>query len=309
MNTPIAIKSAIITGATGPVGLKLVEFMAARGVRMLVAVNPSSTRNNALRGLPVSIEYRGLQNLEALNPAGTWDAFFHLGWTGTDNRLARNDALEQAKNIKYSLDAVELASRAGCKVFVGTGSQAEYGLLPDGIARANTLVAPLEAYGVAKYAAGRLSARRCAELGIRQCWGRILSVYGEYDRPTTLIMYAVSSLLRGENPKFTPCEQLWDYLYAGDCAEALWRMAVSGSHGTAYPLGSGSWQPLKEYLEEIRRQIRPEAHMGYGELPYPEGQVMRMRADTSALELDTGYKPRTNFAEGIGQLAISIVER
>ena len=33
----------------------------------------------------------------------------------------------QNANIKYTLDAVELAKRLGCKTFIGAGSQAEYG--------------------------------------------------------------------------------------------------------------------------------------------------------------------------------------
>ena len=33
----------------------------------------------------------------------------------------------QLQNIQYTLDAVRLAKRLGCKVFVGAGSQAEYG--------------------------------------------------------------------------------------------------------------------------------------------------------------------------------------
>jgi len=304
MNSPTSIKSAIITGPTGPIGRKLISLLANQGVRLLLVSHAASGRNGALAArFGGNLLTCGLQGLGSIMPQERFDAFFHLGWLGAENRETRNDALKQGKNIRYTLDAVELAARSGCKVFVGAGSQAEYGLLPDdGIVRIDTPVAPVEAYGVAKYSAGRLSARLCGTLGIRHCWGRILSVYGEGDRETTLIMYAINCLLRGEKTKFTPCEQLWDYLYTGDCAKALWAMALAGTDGTAYPLGSGEQRPLKDYLEQIRQAVNPDATMGYGAHPYPQGQVMRMRADMGPLQEDTGFRPETDFQSGIQAL-------
>lgn len=55
-----------------------------------------------------------------------YDVFYHLAWAGTTGK-ARNDMYLQNENIKFTLDAVELASKLGCKVFIGAGSQAEYG--------------------------------------------------------------------------------------------------------------------------------------------------------------------------------------
>ena len=300
MNAPITIKKAIITGASGPIGKKLLELLAKNGVEECIVANPASRRNMEIAALSSThILYCGLEGLKDTTPEGQWDAFFHLGWAASENRGSRNDVLRQHQNITWTLDAVALAARAGCKVFVGAGSQAEYGHLPDGVARVDTPVAPVEAYGIAKYSAGRLSAMRCAELGIRHCWGRILSVYGEGDRDTTLIMYVIGCLKRGETPRLTACEQIWDYMYSGDCASALWHMALSGTHGKAYPLGSGKARPLKEYIEEIRLCINPQATIDYGAIPYPEGQVMHMEADMRPLEEDTKINSLNSFCKKI----------
>lgn len=303
MNTPISIKKAIITGASGPIGKKLLELFAEEGVEACSIANPASRRNSDIEALPnTQTLYCGLEGLKETTPSGQWDAFFHLGWAASENRASRNNVLRQYQNIAWTLDAVALAERAGCKVFVGAGSQAEYGPLPDGIARVDTPAAPVEAYGIAKYAAGRLSAMRCAELGLRQCWGRILSVYGEGDRDTTLIMYVVGCLARGETPRLTACEQIWDYIYSGDCASALWHMALSGKHGTAYPLGSGKARPLKEYMEELRLHIAPQAIIEYGAIPYPEGQIMHMEADMRPMTEDTGFICRGIFHDNLNRI-------
>lgn len=310
MNQPVAIESAIVTGGTGLLGRKLLALLAEKCGRILVITHPGSHRNGYLTEIPgVEIEMCGLQGLSGLQPRGQWDAFFHLGWIGSESPAARHEVAKQIESIRYSMDAVDFAARSRCKVFVGAGSQAEYGILPDGVARIDSAVSPVEAYGVAKFAACRLTAIQCSQLGIRHCWGRILSVYGEHDRPITLVMYAIRCLLRGEMPRFTPCGQIRDYIYSGDCAAALWRMAVSGTDGAAYPLGGGTPRPLKEYIEEIRRQINPAAEMGYGAIPYPADMAMHVSADMEPLRCDTGYEPKTSFEDGIEAILRSLGPR
>lgn len=300
MAESISIKSAIITGATGSIGIKLLDLLAESGIRMLLISHPGSPMNRHLSTVPnASVSLCGLEGLNEMPVSTNWDAFFHLGWIGSESIAARSEIAKQRISIACTLDAVELAGRAGCKVFVGAGSQAEYGRLPDGVARADSPVEPIEAYGVAKYAAGRLAGMRCRQLGMRFCWARILSIFGEYCRPVTLIMYAIDSLLQGKSPAFTRCEQIWDYLYTGDCAEALFNIARSGSDGAVYPLGGGKPRPLLEYLEEIRYLVNPEIEMRYGALPYPPGQIMRMTADMEPLLRDTGYSPYTSFSDAI----------
>lgn len=295
--------SAVITGATGPIGMKLIQHLTRRNIRVLAICNPHSDRNRLLVDLPlVRTVNCGLEGLEETRPYERYDAFFHLGWIGGENRSTRNNIENQERNVAYTLNAVRFAHAAGCMVFVGAGSQAEYGHVRDGILRQNTPTYPEEAYGIAKNKARIASAALCARLGIRHCWSRILSIYGEYDRPTTLIMYAAACLLRGQEPEFTPCEQKWDYIYSGDCAKALYEIAVSGRDGAAYPLGSGTAKPLREYLEELRQRINPKIAMRYGALPYPEGQVMHIQADMSSLLQDTGFVPKTSFAEGVDNL-------
>lgn len=227
-------------------------------------------------------------------------AFFHLGWNGTFGALRDSRRLQEA-NVQYTLDAVRLAERLGCSVFVGAGSQAEYGpkqcdLTPDMPA------APVTEYGRAKLAAGAESRRLCGQLGIRHCWVRILSVYGPFDGEDTMVMSSIRKLLAGEKPSYTKAEQQWDYLYSEDAAEALRLVAERGGNGAVYCLGSGSRRPLREYIFEIRDCINSDLVIGIGEIPYPQDRgraVMYLCADITALRRDTGFAPAVTFEEGI----------
>lgn len=130
----------------------------------------------------------------------------------------------QTQNIRYTLDAVELAKQLGCQVFVGAGSQAEYGRVTGSLS-AHTPAFPENGYGIAKLCAGQMSRIACRQQGIRHVWARILSVYGTFEGPNTMVMSSIRTLLRGERPLFTGSEQMWDYLFPKTLPTAciLWR--------------------------------------------------------------------------------------
>ena len=81
-------------------------------------------------------------------------------------------------NVKQCLDAVFASKSLGCKVFVGAGSQAEYGN-KGGVMRPDTFPEPISGYGMAKLCAGQMTRYLCKQAGIKHVWPRILSVYGK----------------------------------------------------------------------------------------------------------------------------------
>ena len=234
---------------------------------------------------------------EARNDVFDYDVFYHFAWGYTD-RTTRNDPVLHEKNIKYALDAVNLAKKLGCKKFMGAGSQAEYGRF-EGKLSASTPIKPDIAYGMAKYAAGRLTNLRCKELGIEHIWVRILSVYGIYDNPNTMISYAINELLAGREPEFTKCEQKWDYLFSEDAGKAFYLIGEKGKANKTYCLGSGIARPLADYVKTINKLLDKSENTGIGKKDYAPNQVMHLEADISDLTADTGFVPAISFEEGL----------
>lgn len=322
------IKTAVLTGATGMIGTALTQYLLSQGVTVAACVRPGSPHVDRLREMQqesseterlqgklhiIEADLEELQSEAALKElqrtAGKADAFFHLGWAGTFG-TARNDMYLQNRNIAYTLDAVRLAGRLGCQVFLGAGSQAEYGRVCAGEKLSSQTPAfPENGYGIAKLAAGQMSRIFCEELGMSHVWVRILSVYGPWDTDKTMVMSAVNTLLDGGRPAFSPGEQLWDYLYAKDAARALYLAAEKGKSGSIYPLGSGQTRPLKEYIRCIGEAVRPQAELGIGELPYAQNQVMYLCADIEELTKDTGFVPEYTFEEGIQETVAWRIER
>ena len=226
--------------------------------------------------------------------------FYHLGWSGTFGEQ-RNDAGMQQKNVEYTLDAVRLAKRLGCAHFIGAGSQAEYGRF-EGRLTPDTRTLPENEYGRAKLAAGIHSAELCRELGLRHSWVRILSVYGPFDGRNTMIMSVIRGLLSGERVSLTKGEQIWNYLYSGDAARALFMLGASSLsvQSRTYCLAGEAEGELREYILRLCRAAgADESLLGFGEIPYGSAQVMYLTADINRLWQDVGFVPETTFDDGI----------
>lgn len=291
---------AVITGATGAVGMALVMALIKRDCEVLVLCRPGSDRNSRLSELKgVEVVECSLSELKYYEPQKSYDVFFHLGWAGTTGQ-ARNDMYLQNKNVKYTLDAVALAHRMGCTTFVGVGSQAEYGRV-SGKLSSLTPAEPENGYGIAKLTAGRMSRIVCRELGMKHVWARILSVYGPYDNEVSMVISTLRKMINGEETEFTPGEQIWDYMYSEDAAAALLAIAERGHDGDIYCIGSGEAVMLRDYITKMRDAANPACEPGFGKRPYAQGQVMYLSADTDKLKNDTGFEPKWSFEDGIAK--------
>lgn len=293
------MKKVVVTGATSMIGVATINEAIKNNVEVLAIVRPNSKN---LTRLPKSSLIKVLEcdidKLDTIDSVSNdYDVFYHFAWGNTDKQT-RNDPVLQEKNIKFSLDAVNLAKKLGCKKFIGAGSQAEYGRV-EGRLNASTPINPDIAYGMAKYAAGRLTNLRCKELGIEHIWVRILSVFGIYDGPNTMIRYAINELLAGREPEFTKCEQKWDYLFSEDAGRAFYLIGEKGKANKIYCLGSGIAKPLFDYVKTINKLLGISENTGIGKKDYAPNQVMYLEADISELTADTGFKPVTTFEEGL----------
>ena len=295
------IQTAVVTGPTGAIGIALCEKLLRENVTVYAVCRPGSSR---IKDLPkaaalhvVECDAKELATLPQKMEGVSVDAFFHFAWAHTIGR-GRNDMPAQIENIQSTIDAVRAAKALGCQVFLGAGSQAEYGRV-EGLLKSDTPAFPENGYGMAKLCAGQMSRVEAKALDLDHVWVRILSVYGPHDGPMTMISGTIRKLLAGERPALTAGIQRWDYLYAGDAADAFYLAACHGRNGAVYPLGSGQAMPLKDYIIQMRDAIDPALPLGLGEVPYGPLQVMHLQADISALQADTGFAPKTPFAEGI----------
>ena len=202
------INRVIITGPTGVVGMSLIKEMIKNNIEVIAIVCPGSNElDDMKKAKTIKVFECDLSNFINIPKIvkKKCDVFYHFAWAGTHGE-SRNDIYLQHLNVKYSLDAVNVAKELGCKVFVGAGSQAEYGHIEGKISNLTTCN-PDNCYGAGKLAAGIMTRILCKQLGIRHEWCRIVSMFGPNDREYTMIMSSLIKMISGERMSFTKGEQ------------------------------------------------------------------------------------------------------
>ena len=224
------------------------------------------------------------------------NVFFHLAWQGE-----RYDFAAQYGNIADTLGALEAAARLGCKRFICTGSQAEYGR-QTALITEETCPHPADAYGAAKLAACALSRQRAADLGVAWIWGRVFSLYGRYEPEGRMLPALVHALRAGETFSLSSsAAQNWDYLYAADAADALLALAKRGRAGEIYNIAHGGYRPLRDYIEEARAVLAPQCDVAYGTA---DADVFSLQPSVEKICRDTGWLATTDFEGGMQKILL-----
>lgn len=293
------IKSAIVTGANSMIGIHIIWSLLEKNVRVLAITR---TISKELEAIPQDNNFKILQcDLSEIYDKGQsitekYDAFIHLAWAGTLGN-ARNDVALQRLNCKYTVMCVKLASKLGCKTFLGVGSQAEYGKV-DGIISYDTFELPETAYGAFKYFAGRISRKTSKKLGMKHIWIRIFSVYGPCNTKGSVVMQSIDTLLSGKSMQYsTTGEQMWNFLYAQDAADGILLALEKGKDGNTYCIANTKNKTLKEYMYELKDVASPNAVLEFADSN--TSSVISLNVDVSREQKELGFAPKVPFEEGI----------
>lgn len=292
----------LITGATGFVGAKCLELALADGHEVAATVRPQSPARRlasfAGHYEQLTLELGDRHALTAAFARFRPEVIVHLAWAGVANK-ARFDLTQISENIDAACALVEAGAAAGCKAFIGTGSQGEYGagsaMLEDSLPEPTTL------YGAAKVSTLYLTRQLAAQGGMRHAWLRLFSTYGPDDNTGWLIPTLITEMLRGERPQTTLGTQFWDWLYVDDVARGLLAAATTPTAQGVFNLGSGEPLQVRRAVEAIRDLAAPGMELVFGEIPFRPDQVMHMQANIERLKTATGWAPQVPFAQGIAR--------
>ena len=109
---------AVITGATGAVGMALVELLENNKIETLVLCRKGSMRADRIKESKyIKKADCSLSEMKDFSCDEKYDVFFHFAWDGTIGE-SRDDLYLQNDNVRYTLDALNLAKRLGCNTFI-----------------------------------------------------------------------------------------------------------------------------------------------------------------------------------------------
>jgi len=222
-----------------------------------------------------------------------------MAWDGI-TREGRDFTDVQRDNITYALQTMDAAKAMGCKVFVETGSQAEYGIVNDVITE-DAPCHPFSDYGKAKLALKEAASKHAEEIVIKYLHLRIFSVYGENDHPWAMISSCTTKMLNNEDVELSACQQLWNFLYVKDCSKQItllseWAYVNMETSHEVINLASEDTRTLKSYIEEMYSLTGSSSKLLYGKV-VPKNLVS-LNPDITKLKNAIGFVADYSFAQG-----------
>ncbi|MEQ1799274.1 MAG: NAD(P)-dependent oxidoreductase [Lacibacter sp.] len=284
----------IVTGSNGFIGRSLVKQLLTGKHEVCVLV-----RNKTVQPQVNTISYND-SLLDCADDVQSWkpDVFFHLAWRGVDN-TQRNSEENNLYNYRLTIDSVKLAKEAGCKQWIGAGSQAEYGVA-NSILSETENCKPVTGYGSTKQKLCNETQTLCSSYNMVHSWARIFSVYGPNDHQETLISYLIKTMFEKEVPQVSSCTQHWDYLFVNDAAAALGSLI---NHAGVYNIASGKTVVLKEVVETIQQLTgyKGEIQWGYK----PDAALHFLCGSIEKISRNTGWSPIVSLNEGLAKTILN----
>ncbi len=297
----------VVTGATSFLGRALTERLLRAGHSVVAVCRQGSP---AIASLPAGAEVvlADMSDYGKLyQDIAEADVWLNLAWEGTGHD-GRDMADVQHANVINTIAAMFCADKMGCRLFVESGSQAEYGTVLSTISE-TTPCHPFSEYGKAKSEVCRQLTELSAQLGVSYLHLRIFSLFGEGDHPWTLIMSSLGKMLRDEPIALSACTQQWNFLYVADAAEQISRLCDyalthDGFTQDTFNIASDDTRPLRSFIDEMYRLTKSHSELQFGALP--QQHTVSLQPDMKKLRQTIGYVSTTPFADAIQRIIYTL---
>jgi UDP-glucose 4-epimerase len=292
-----------VTGAGGFIGANLVRRLIEDGHEVIAVSRPGGPR---WRLEDISGEVRildlDLRQCDAIRGAvaeARPEWIFHLAAHGA---YARQTDLEAMIRVNIGATAALLAAARDveAKAFIHAGSSSEYGVKAHA-PQEDAWLEPNSTYAVTKAAGTHLTALATAQ-GLSAVTLRLYSVYGPWEDPGRLIPALVREGFRGGLPPLVGPDTARDFVYVGDCCDALVRAADRGAPrgpGAVLNIGSGKQTRLDELVEIAREALEIEARPQWGTMDQRKWDASIWVSDPRAAFEHLSWKATTSLSEGL----------
>ncbi|HOW86919.1 MAG TPA: SDR family oxidoreductase [Candidatus Aminicenantes bacterium] len=300
----------LVTGGAGFIGSHIAEALVARGDEVRVLDDLSTGKMENLAGIAAKIEFiRGdIRDLETCRKAvRDVRTVFHEAALASVVRSVADPLLNDAINVRGTLNMLVAAREAGVSGFVLASSSAVYGDDPAARKVEGREGKPLSPYGVSKRVGEEYGRVFHALHGLKAVALRYFNVYGPRQDPrseySAVIPLFIDRLLRGERPTiFGDGGQSRDFVYVGDVVRANLAAAdAEAAAGEACNVGGGAGTTVNALFAAVKAVLGSRLEADYA--PPRPGDILHSTADISKAARLMGYAPAVPFAAGLEETA------
>jgi nucleoside-diphosphate-sugar epimerase len=291
------MKRVLLTGATGLIGRHCLPTLLAQGYE----VHTVSTRAASAHLSGVHTHQADLLDqaqVTALLGSVQPSHLLHLAWYTQPG--AYWTSLENIRWVQAGLGLLQLfAAHGGVRVVIA-GSCAEYDWSYGYCTERITPLQPATLYGKAKHALQLLEDAFAEQAQISAAWGRLFFVYGPHEYPERLVASVSRALLQGQPARCSHGNQIRDFLYVQDAADALVALLTTDVRG-AVNIGSGAPIALKQIIYSIADMLGQRGLVQLGALPSPLNEPSLLVANVERLANEVVWRPTYDLEHGLEQ--------
>jgi len=289
------MKTVMLTGASGFIGHHCIPLLIKQGYEVHALTSRKNPRNdrrvswhtaNLLKPDQVHSAIESICPTHLLHFA--WYTKPGLYWSAQDN----------VQWLQASLNLVQAFSVGGGERMVSAGTCAEYDWRFGYCSEDITPLKPQTLYGVSKQSFQMISHEILKSADISNAWGRIFFLYGPCENQTRLVPSVINALLQEQPAPCTIGNQIRDYLFVEDVADAFVQLLDSPVMGPVN-IGSGKPVSVREIIELIGAKIGHEELIRYGQIPTSPSEAPFIVADNRRLLNEVGWSQKHDLGKGL----------
>lgn len=300
------MRKLLITGGAGFIGSEFVRQGIKRGYTIAVVDKLSYAGDFArLKEVERNIAFHKLdvtdrKSLEDVFKKEKPDAVVHWAAESHVDRSIADASPFLDTNIKGTQILLDISIKHGINKFINISTDEVYGDLgEDGQFFETTPLNPSSPYSVSKAAADMLGRAYHRTYGLPVITVRPSNNYGPWQYPEKLIPVIIMKALNNEKvPVYAKGENVREWLFVSDCAEAVFEILEKGQTGEIYNVGSGEEKRNIEVVKTILQILdKPEDLIEF--VKDRPGHDFRYSLNSHKINEQIGWKIKVHFPEGI----------
>jgi len=288
-------RRVLITGSTGFIGRHCLRPLEAAGYEVhAVTSREALTLEGQSRWHRADLLKPGA--LEALVTAIRPTHLLHFAWYAIPGKYP-----SAPENLEWSNATANLLAafaKGGGERAVFAGSCFEYDFRYGYCNEELTPSKPGTFYGVCKNATRQIIDGFSRQFGTSSTWARIFHLYGPHEPGGRLVPAVVTALLKGEVARCTHGQQVRDFLYVEDVAEAFVALLGSDVRGTVN-IGSGAPISLRQLIDQLTNAMDVRGQVEFGALDARADDPPVLVPDIRRLREEVGWQPRWTIERGM----------
>lgn len=283
----------LLTGAGGFVGRQVSEALITRGFEVHAVSQRERTDDRLTWHTVDLLDSTSLEDLVAgLRPT----RLIHLAWYTEPGEYWQSQ--QNLAWLKASVKLLESFARHGGERVVLAGTCAEYDWNYGYCVEDTTPCKARSLYAAAKLALHDVATAFARTADLRVAWARIFFPFGPYEHPERLVPSVIRALLEGNRAACSDGEQIRDFVYVRDAANALVALLDHEFCGDVN-IASGRPVLLKDLVNLIADKLNARNRVDFGRRARQGSEPPLLLADVSRLKDVIGWAPSYDLDTGI----------